>query len=64
MNMLFNVNLRKSTDNTMVSLGIVAPDIITAIQKAQASVTNGATPPVVIPTVAMNAMFNGNVDVE
>jgi len=61
--MLFNVNLRKE-DNSMVSLGVVAPDIITAIQKAQASVTNGATPPVVIPTVAMNAMFNGSVDLE
>ena len=64
MNMLFNVNLRKSTDNTMVSLGVVATDIITAILKAQSSVTDGATPPVVIPTVVMNAMLNGNVDVE
>lgn len=64
MKMLFNVNLRKETDNSILSLGVVAPDIITAIQKAQASVTNGDTPPVVVPTVAMNAMFNGNVDLE
>ncbi len=58
---LFNVMLQVE-GGAPIQKGVVATDIIAAIQKAQASVVDESTPPKVIPTTVMNASFGGTVD--
>jgi hypothetical protein len=58
---LFNV-MMQIEGGAPVMKGVVASDIVAAIQKAQASVVDTSTPPKVVPTTVMSASFAGAVD--